>query len=75
MMQHVHAGADRLCRERCGGAFERVARHVGAASDACTLLHNFRACGATSAPHSGKTPSNRVTKLKHSKKLITSGKC
>ena len=38
MMQHVHAGADRLCRERCGGAFERVARHVGAASDACTLL-------------------------------------
>ena len=36
MMQHVHAGADRLCRERCGGAFERVARHVGAASDACT---------------------------------------
>ena len=32
MMQHVHAGADRLCRERYGAAFERVGcTHVGAA--------------------------------------------
>ena len=75
MMQHVHAGADRLCRERCGVAFERVA-HMWALLRA--LLHsasNFEACGATSAPLSGKTPSNRFTKLKHSRKLITSGKC
>ena len=75
MMQHVHAGADRLCRERCGGAFERVARHVGAMLRTLALCFNFRACGATSAPLSGKTPSNRFKKSKHSKKLITSGKC
>ena len=42
MMQHVHAGADRLCRERYGAAFERVGCTpmwvLLSSQDACTLL-------------------------------------
>ena len=74
MMQHVHAGADRLCRERCGGAFERL-HDMWALLRTLARLLQFWSLWRYLAPLSGKTPSKRFTKLKDSKILITSDKC
>ena len=74
MMQHAHAGAGQLCRERCGVAFERVA-HMWTLLRTLARLLQFWSLWRYLAPLSGKTPSKRFTKLKDSKILITSDKC